>query len=58
MRLHEEGCLSIPDVHVEIERPSSLTLRYLDRNGKPQELHAEGLLAPPSSMRSIISTVS
>jgi peptide deformylase len=45
MRLHEEGCLSIPDVRVEIERPSTLTVRYLDRDGKPQQLSAEGLLA-------------
>jgi peptide deformylase len=45
LRLHEEGCLSIPDVRVEIERPASLTLRYLDRAGKVQELAAEGLLA-------------
>jgi peptide deformylase len=44
-RVHEEGCLSIPDCRVEIERPSSLTLRYLDRNGEPRELDAEGLLA-------------
>jgi peptide deformylase len=45
MRVHEEGCLSIPDVRVEIERPASLKVRYLDRDGKPQELDAEGLLA-------------
>jgi peptide deformylase len=45
MRLHEEGCLSIPDVRVEIERPASLRARYLDRDGKSQELDAEGLLA-------------
>jgi peptide deformylase len=45
MRLHEEGCLSIPEVRIEIERPSSLTVRFLDREGKPQELAAEGLLA-------------
>lgn len=45
LRLHEEGCLSIPDVQVEIERPSTLTLRYLDREGKQQEMTAEGLLA-------------
>jgi peptide deformylase len=44
-RLHEEGCLSIPDVHVEIERPSTLTLRYLDREGEPRGLDADGLLA-------------
>src|SRR6478735_1130928 len=44
-RLHEEGCLSIPDVRVEIERPASLVVRYLDRDGKQQELAADGLLA-------------
>ena len=45
MRMHEEGCLSMPDVRVEIERPNSLTVRYIDLEGKPQELAAEGLLA-------------
>ena len=45
MREHEEGCLSIPEVRIEIERPSTVTVRFLDRDGKPQELAAEGLLA-------------
>lgn len=45
MRLHEEGCLSIPDVRVEIERPSAVTVRFLDRQGRPQEMTADGLLA-------------
>lgn len=45
LRVHEEGCLSIPDFKIEIERPSTLTLRYIDRDGKPQEMDAEGLLA-------------
>ena len=44
-RMHEEGCLSIPDVRVEIERPATVTVRYIDRAGKEQELSAEGLLA-------------
>ena len=44
-RVYEEGCLSIPDVKVEIERPSALTVRFLDRDGKSQELAASGLLA-------------
>lgn len=44
-RLHEEGCLSIPDVRVEIERPSTVTVRYIDRTGREQELAADGLLA-------------
>ena len=44
-REHEEGCLSIPGVRIDIERPSSVTVQFLDRTGKPQELAAEGLLA-------------
>jgi peptide deformylase len=45
LRMHEEGCLSIPDERIEIERPGTLTVRFLDRQGKLQELAAEGLLA-------------
>ena len=44
-RLYEEGCLSIPDVRVEIERPETVTVRYIDRAGKVQTLAADGLLA-------------
>ena len=44
-RVHEEGCLSIPDTHIEIERPASLVVGYIDREGHPRELKAEGLLA-------------
>src|SRR5579875_109862 len=42
---YEEGCLSIPDYYEEIERPASVRVRYVDRDGKPQEVEAEGLLA-------------
>ena len=42
---YEEGCLSLPDVHVDIERPQSITVRYIDRDGREQELNAEGFLA-------------
>jgi peptide deformylase len=45
LRLHEEGCLSIPEVRVEIERPSSVRVAYLDAQGARQELDAKGLLA-------------
>ena len=45
MRPHEEGCLSIPDVLVDIERPATVTVRFVDREGAQQELTAEGLLA-------------
>jgi peptide deformylase len=42
---YEEGCLSIPEYYEEVERPSAVRVRYLDLDGKPQELEASGLLA-------------
>jgi peptide deformylase len=42
---YEEGCLSIPDYYEEVERPSAVRVKYLDRDGKPQEIEASGLLA-------------
>lgn len=44
-RVYEEGCLSIPDVRIDIERPETVTVRYIDRDGKEKELAADGLLA-------------
>ncbi|MEM1371739.1 MAG: peptide deformylase, partial [Pseudomonadota bacterium] len=43
--VYEEGCLSIPDVRIEVERPSQCVVRFIDREGHQQELHADGLLA-------------
>src|SRR5687768_17080332 len=43
--VYEEGCLSIPDIHEDVERPAKVHVRYLDREGKPREVEAEGLLA-------------
>jgi peptide deformylase len=40
----EEGCLSFPGVHEEIERAATITVRAIDEHGKPVELVAEGLL--------------
>lgn len=42
---YEEGCLSIPDIHEDVERPSRVRIRYLDLDAKPQESDAEGLFA-------------
>ena len=43
--VYEEGCLSIPDYYAEVERPATVSVRYLDRNGKEQTVEADGLLA-------------
>jgi len=43
--VYEEGCLSIPDYYAEVERPAAVRVNYLDRDGKLQEIEAEGLMA-------------
>ena len=42
---YEEGCLSIPDQFAKIDRPEKCTVKFLDYNGNPKEIKAEGLLA-------------
>jgi peptide deformylase len=44
-RVHEEGCLSIPEYYEDVERPAQVRVKYLDLDGKEQELEASGLLA-------------
>ncbi len=43
--LCEEGCLSVPDLYEEVERPSRVKVRYVDYQGKAQEIDCEGMLA-------------
>jgi peptide deformylase len=40
-----EGCLSIPGIQVDVERPISVTVSAQDVSGKPLHLEASGLLA-------------
>ena len=42
---YEEGCLSVPDIWEEVERPAQIRAEYLDEEGRLQTLEAEGLLA-------------
>ena len=41
----EEGCLSLPEMRAEVERPASVKIKYLDYDGKECELLAEDFLA-------------
>ncbi len=41
----EEGCLSIPDVYADVERPTGVTVIAMDRDGEVYERDATGLLA-------------
>ena len=42
---YEEGCLSIPDYYAEVERPASVTVRYLGLDGQMHEEVADDILA-------------
>ncbi len=41
----EEGCLSIPDIREEVERPEAITVTYQDTDLKEHTLEADRLLA-------------
>ncbi len=41
----EEGCLSVPEIWDDVERPARIKAEYLDRDGVKQTLEADGLLA-------------
>lgn len=41
----EEGCLSVPGYYTTIKRHGKVLVKGLDREGKPVEIEAEGLLA-------------
>ncbi len=43
--LCEEGCLSVPDLYEEVERPSRVRVRFIDYHGKRQEIDCDGMLA-------------
>ena len=40
-----EGCLSIPDIQEDVERPTKVQVKYLDLDGQPHEEEADGLSA-------------
>tara|TARA_B100000674_G_C37306956_1_gene674678 strand:- start:24 stop:548 length:525 start_codon:yes stop_codon:yes gene_type:complete len=43
--IYEEGCLSIPDTFIEIERPKTCEVEYIDINGKIRNMRCDGLLS-------------
>ena len=42
---YEEGCLSVPEIWEDVERPARIRAEYLDGEGKKHTLEADGLLA-------------
>lgn len=45
MGVYEEGCLSVPDMYDDVERPARVRARWLDYHGNPVEQECDGLLA-------------
>ena len=43
--IYEEGCLSIPETFIEIERPKTCEVEYIDINGDQKILKCNGLLS-------------
>ncbi len=41
----DEGCLSVPDFRSDVKRASRILVEGVDREGNPQRIEAEGLLA-------------
>ena len=41
----EEGCLSIPEVTIMVERPQKVTIQYMDENNQMMRMTCDDLLA-------------
>jgi len=44
-KVYEEGCLSVPGIYDEVERPERVRVRALDEHGKTFTLETDGLMA-------------
>lgn len=42
---HQEGCLSVPDIYAEVDRPARCRVRWQDLEGNVHEEQMEGLMA-------------
>lgn len=42
---YQEGCLSVPEIYADVDRPATCTVRYQDLDGNHHEEHLEGLMA-------------
>ncbi len=43
--VYSEGCLSVPEIYAEVERPAAIRARWQDLDGKQHEEEMTGLLA-------------
>ena len=45
MAIYEEGCLSVPELYEDVERPAQCRVKFLDYNGEPQDIECDEMLA-------------
>jgi peptide deformylase len=45
LRVFEEGCLSVPDLFDDVERPATVKVKYLDYDGVAREELFDGMMA-------------
>jgi peptide deformylase len=45
LAIFEEGCLSVPEIWDDVERPARIRAEYIDLDGKRVEMEADGMLA-------------
>ena len=45
MRVYNEGCMSVPEIYAEVERPARIRARWLDYDGKPHEEELDELMS-------------
>ena len=45
LKVHEEGCLSVPGVYEEVQRPDLVEISYQDLSGKSFSIKTDGLLS-------------
>ena len=42
---YQEGCLSVPEIYADVDRPETCRVRYQDLDGKTHEEQLDGLMA-------------
>lgn len=45
LSIYQEGCLSVPEIYADVERPATCTVRYQDLDGNTHEEALDGLMA-------------
>ena len=45
LQTYNEGCLSVPEMYAEVDRPDRIRARWLDRDGKAHEEELDGMIA-------------